>query len=146
VNALERRVRIPADLERLGELRALVREVGTAGGASRSDIDDLVQAVDEAAANTVVHGYAGRPGWIDATLRIVDRTLIVTLEDEAPSFDPTVAPEPDMDVPALVRGPGGMGIHLMRLATDTLDYRPRAGGGNVLTLTRSLAHRPKEDG
>ena len=47
-----------------------------------------------------------------------------------------------MTVPALVRGPHGMGVRLMRLATDALDYRPRDGGGNILTLTRSLAPPP----
>jgi hypothetical protein len=37
-----------------------------------------------------------------------------------------------------------MGIHLMRLATDSVEHRPRAGGGNILTLTRSRARRAKE--
>jgi anti-sigma regulatory factor (Ser/Thr protein kinase) len=70
---------------------------------------------------------------------------VITLEDEAPGFDPTALPDPDMTVPALVRGPGGMGIRLMRMAADELAYRPRDGGGNILTVRRSLAPRPEED-
>ena len=142
----KRRLRIPADLGQLADVRALVREAAGAGGATADAIDDLVQAVDEAATNTIVHGYADRPGWIEIAMSVVGRDLVVTLEDAAPTFDPTAVPEPDMDVPALVRGPGGMGVHLMRLATDALDYRPRDHGGNILTLTRSLDSRPKEDG
>jgi hypothetical protein len=46
--------------------------------------------------------------------------IAVTVEDEAPVFDPTSRPEPDMSVSPLVRGPRGMGIHLMRLATDAI--------------------------
>ncbi|MDH4142857.1 MAG: ATP-binding protein [Chloroflexota bacterium] len=141
----EWRHRIPAELERLAELRSLVREAATAGGATRDAVDDLVQAVDEAAANAIVHGYAGAPGWLELHVAIDGPDIVVTLEDGAPWFDPTVAPEPDMDVPATVRGPGGMGIHLIRLATDALDYRRRADGGNMLTMTRSLDRRPKED-
>jgi hypothetical protein len=38
-----------------------------------------------------------------------------------------------------------MGIHLMRLATDSLTHSPRPGGGNILTLARRLDPRPKED-
>ncbi len=140
-----RSIRIPADLERLTELRALVRDGARAAGATSDAVDDLVQAVDEAAANTVTHGYAGAPGWIECRLAVEDGRIVITLEDEGPSFDPTVAPEPDMAIPAITRGPGGMGIHLMRLATDGLDYRPRDGGGNILTMTRSLGTRPKED-
>jgi serine/threonine-protein kinase RsbW len=142
----ERRLRVPAELERLGEVRALVRELGAASGASQDAIDDLVQAVDEAAANAVVHGYAGQPGWIEVTVEDAGPDLVVTVEDAAPTYDPTGVPEPDMAVPALVRGPGGMGLHLIRLATDHIAYRPRVGGGNILTMTRSKERRSEEGG
>jgi anti-sigma regulatory factor (Ser/Thr protein kinase) len=39
-----------------------------------------------------------------------------------------------------------MGVHLIRTSTDALAYRPRPGGGNILTLVRSLRPRLKEDG
>ena len=145
MTAVERRLRIPAELGRLAELRVLVREAARAAGADEDAVDDLVQAVDEAATNTIAHGYAGRPGFVDVTMARVGADLVITLEDDAPPFDPTVLPDPDMTVPALVRGPGGMGIRLMRLATDELAYRPRAGGGNILTLTRTLDPRPMEE-
>ncbi len=141
----EQRLRIPAELDRLAEVRALVRDAAQPAARHQDTVDDLVQAVDEAATNAIVHGYAGRPGWLEVSLAVVGSDIVVTLEDGAPTFDPTAMPEPDMRVPALVRGPGGMGVHLMRLATDALDYRPRDGGGNILTLTRSLDRRPKED-
>lgn len=142
---VERRLRIPVELDRLAEVRRLVRETTRAAGALPGTVDDLVQAVDEAATNIIVHGYAGRSGWVAVTVAVVGQDLVITLEDEAPSFDPTTLPDPDMTVPALVRGPGGMGIRLMRLATDDLAYRPRDGGGNILTMSRSLAPRPLED-
>lgn len=138
-------LRIPAELGRLGDVRAFVRSAAQAAGAADDSIDDIVQAVDEAVTNDIVHGYAGRPGWVDVTVDVVADALVVTIEDAAPAFDPTGRPEPDMSVPALARGPGGMGVHLIRLATDSQTYRPRSGGGNILTLTRSLAPRPKED-
>ncbi len=141
----DRRLRIPAELDRLAEVRRLVREASRAAGAEPGTVDDLVQAVDEAAANTITHGYAGDAGWVEVAVSVVGEELIVTLEDEAPTFDPTQRPEPDMTVSALVRGPHGMGIHLMRLATDGMTYRPREGGGNILTLTRSLAGQPEEN-
>ena len=138
-------LRIPAELDRLAEVRAFVRRVAMTAGADQGCIDDLVQAVDEAAANSVVHGFAGRPGWIEVAIDRTETDLVVTITDDAPPFDPTLLPDPDMRIPALTRGPGGMGIRLMRLATDAMDYRPRDGGGNILTFTRALAPRPKED-
>jgi len=136
---------VPAELSRLADIRALVREVAIEGGAPPVCLDDLVQAVDEAATNIVVHGYGHQGGPIDVDARVEDERVVIELRDRAPTFDPTEVPEPDLSIPPLQRRPGGMGLHLIRLATDSMTYRPRAGGGNILTLTRSLDPRPKEE-
>jgi anti-sigma regulatory factor (Ser/Thr protein kinase) len=143
--AARRHARVPAELERLAELRAIVRDVAKGCEAPADCVDDLVQAVDEAATNTIRYGYRGEPGWIDLTAELVADDIIITLEDEAPEFDPTGVPSPDMSVRADRRRPGGMGIHLMRLATDSIEHRARPGGGNILRLTRSRARGPKEE-
>ena len=136
---------VPAELNRLADIRALVREVAIEGGAPPVCLDDLVQAVDEAATNIVVHGYGDHAGPIDIDARVDGERIVVELRDRAPAFDPTEVPEPDLSVPPLERRPGGMGLHLIRLATDSMTYRPRIGGGNILTLTRTLDPRPKEE-
>ena len=135
---------IDADVERLAEIRAAVRDVARACEAPATCIDDLVQAVDEAATNVIVHGYQGAPGTIELTAELVDDDIIVTLEDRAPTFDPTTVPTPDLSVPPLQRKPGGMGVHLMRVGMDRMEHRARPGGGNILRLTRSRVTRPKE--
>ena len=140
-----RHLSVPADLDRLADIRALVREVATSCGAPEVCMDELVQAVDEAATNIAVHGYGGGPGELDVTAELVGDRIVITLEDTAPPFDPTLAPEPDVSTPPESRRPGGMGIHLMRLATDSVTHSPRPGGGNILTLERRLDPRPKED-
>lgn len=139
-----RHLRVPAQLDRLAEIRALIRAVADAADASVSCMDDLVQAVDEAATNIIVHGYAGTPGWIDVEAEVVGDRIVITLTDEAPTVDPTTFAAPDLAVPPELRRPGGMGVHLMRLATDELRHAARPGGGNVLTLARRLDPRPKE--
>ena len=140
-----RNLRIPAELERVADVRKLVRAVAGACDAPQPCMDDLVQAVDEAATNVIVHGYRGQPGWLDVAAERVDDTIVITLEDTAPVMDPTLYPEPDLSVPPAHRKPGGMGIHLMRMATDRLEHAPRPGGGNILTMARRLDPRPKEE-
>lgn len=139
------RLTVDAQLTRLAEIRALVRDVALSSGAPPACLDDLVQAVDEAATNIVVHGYGADPGAIDVEARQVDDRIVIELADTARTFDPTQVPEPDLSVPPMRRVPGGMGLHLIRLATDSMDHRPRPGGGNILTLTRTLDPRPKEE-
>ncbi len=145
VAATDRRIRVPADLRRLQEVRAFVRTCALEASAPHTSVEDLVHAVDEAATNIIVHGYAGRKGWLDVAVSPEPGQLVVTLQDEAPVFDPTAVPQPDMTVPPDQRRPGGMGIHLIRLATDGFAHGPRPGGGNILTLKRTLDPRAKED-
>jgi serine/threonine-protein kinase RsbW len=142
---VRRRLTIPAELERLAEIRAIVRDIASACEAPADCVDDLVQAVDEAATNIIVHGYRGAPGIIEMTAELVADDVVITLMDTAPTFDPTAVPPPDLTVPPARRRPGGMGVHLVRLATDSLVHRPRPDGGNILTLTRARARRLKEE-
>jgi serine/threonine-protein kinase RsbW len=138
-------LRIDADLDALADVRRFVRERAAAASAPVECLDDLVQAVDEASTNVIVHGYRGREGWLDIVIELDDDRFIVTIEDAAPPFDPTAVPEPDLSVPPMARMPGGMGVHLMRESTDALSYRPRPGGGNILTMTRALRRGRKEE-
>ena len=138
-------LRVDADLRRLADIRRFVRERAASAHAPLECLDDLVQAVDEASTNVIVHGYRGRDGWLEIAVELEDDRFIVTVEDAALPFDPTTVPEPDLSVPPMARKPGGMGVHLMRESTDTLSYRPRPGGGNILTMSRSLQRGRKEE-
>ena len=142
--AVRRHVSIPADLDRLAELRAAVREIAEVWDAPPDCTGDLVQAIDEAATNIIRYGYRGEPGEIEMTADLDGDDIVITLADRAPDFDPVMVPPPDLSVPPLQRKPGGMGVHLMRLSTDSMEHRARPGGGNILTLTRSRVRRAKE--
>jgi serine/threonine-protein kinase RsbW len=141
----ERSVRVPSELSRLSTVRDLVRMVAKEVDASDACTADLVQAVDEAATNAIIHGYAGAPGWVEVAVRTKGDRLIVTIADDAPPFDPTSVPTPDLTVHPKERRPGGMGILLARMCVDEMTYRPRPGGGNILTLVRTFERNGKED-
>ena len=140
-----RTLRIPSDLSRLAAVREFLRAAAHEVGAGDACTADLVQAVDEAATNAIIHGHAGRPGWVEVDVATEDDRFIVTLQDDAPAFDPTTVPPPDLSVPPDERRPGGMGVMLTRLCVDELTYRPRPGGGNILTLVRGFDRDGKED-
>ncbi len=143
--ATARHLRVTADIDRMADVRAFVREAALDVGAPPTCIDDMIQAIDEAATNVVLHGYRGAPGDIDVTVDTDGGDLVVTVVDSAPTFDPTTVAAPDLSVPPAQRTPGGMGIHLIRAATDVVTHSPWAGGGNILTMTRRLDPRPKEE-
>lgn len=140
----ERRLVVPAELARIAEIRAFVRTAAADAGASPEVAADAVQAIDEAATNVVVHGYRGAPGELELESAIHGGRLELRLLDRAPTFDPTTVPEPDLAVPPLERRPGGMGVHLIRAATDETRHHPRPGGGNELILVCDVERRSKE--
>ena len=107
-----------ADLHRLAELRGFVRAQAAAADAPADCVDDLVQAVDEAATNVIRHGYRGADGWLDVDMSADGYRFVVIIEDGAPAFDPTTVPEPDLTIPPMARKPCGRGVHLIRLAVD----------------------------
>ncbi|HEY8817819.1 MAG TPA: ATP-binding protein [Candidatus Limnocylindrales bacterium] len=128
-----------AQLGDLAAIRGFVRDASHSLGASREVADDLVIALDEAATNTIRHGYKGRPGPLLIDVFSEGSAVIVRLVDQAPTFDPTGHPTPDLDAPLERRPFGGMGIHLMRVSVDRLVHRSVGRSGNDLTFIKELA-------
>jgi anti-sigma B factor antagonist len=76
-------------------------------------------AVQEAAANVVIHAYEREPGRpIYADLQVDDQQLALTLTHEGRDFDPAAVPPPAFDGSRT----GGFGVHLIRELMDEVCY------------------------
>jgi anti-sigma regulatory factor (Ser/Thr protein kinase) len=139
-------MRVPSDVDRLADVRAFVRQAVADFGGSRRAAEDLVQAVDEATCNVMVHGYGKAPGEIEIEAAVRDRRIEIRLSDRARVFDPTAAPTHDPRKPPVSKRRGGMGvgIHLLRTMTDEVRHHVRPDGGNELTLVRSIDDSARE--
>lgn len=131
-------IQVSAVLENLRVIRRFVAEQGERAGFVGQRLDDLVLAVDEAATNIVMHGYGDRerdaPGIIEVEVVFRANLLSVFLRDQAPSFDPTATPVIERLPPLTERGPGGLGIFLIRKTMDRFRYRRTPDGWNELEL------------
>jgi anti-sigma regulatory factor (Ser/Thr protein kinase) len=115
-----------------------VEAFGREQGFIEDDIHSIQLLLDEVVINVIKHGYKdekGRP--IDVTLSLEGKTLTIRVEDEARPFDPTAAPPPNLDLPIEERPIGGLGVHIVKSLTDSMDYQ-RAGSRNILTMTKTL--------
>ncbi len=63
--------------------------------------------------------------------------LLVEFADDGIEFDPTKVDEPDLDLSVEDRPIGGLGIHMMRKMTRSIDYQ-RVENTNILTFTFSM--------
>ena len=132
-------LRIGAELDNLSLIRRFVEDAAIGFGADQEVIPDVLLAVTEAATNIMIHGYQGQPGTIEIEVSRKGDSLVVCLRDQAPPFDPTTVPPPDVTLPLEQRQPGGLGIHFMRQFMDELTYRSTPQGGNELTLGKRLS-------
>ena len=107
-------------------------------GGQPEAVADMIIALNEALVNVVRHGYQ-QPGRVEMMLLRQADTLLIKVRDEAPLFDPTGVPTPDITAPLAQRPFGGMGIHMMREFVDELKYQATVDGRNLLTLVKRHA-------
>ena len=129
-------LRVDAQPASLASIRRFVRAAAVTEGLDSTRADDLVQAVDEAATNVIVHGYRTVHGELEIDAHRDGDDLVVVLRDQAPQFDPTTVPAPDRTARMAERRPGGMGVFLAKQLCDDVRYRPIPGGGNELALVQ----------
>jgi serine/threonine-protein kinase RsbW len=107
-------------------------------------VEDVLQAVDEAATNIILHGYRGQPGEIEIEMDQDHGALVVCLRDRAFLFDPTRVPPPDLTLPLEARRVGGLGVYLIRQFTDQMTWRATPDGNNELTLRKQANIKSEE--
>jgi serine/threonine-protein kinase RsbW len=133
---------VVARAESLAAVRAFVERACAEAGADPRATSDLTLAVDEACANIIEHGYAGRDdGAIAIACEDENGMLRVTLTDRGRSFSAEDIPRADTTSGWQERPVGGLGWHLIRRSVDDVDYRPDPVRGNRLTLVKRLPDR-----
>jgi serine/threonine-protein kinase RsbW len=105
--------------------------------------DDLrrrfLVALDEILSNVARHGQPPN-GQIHVDFTLADGLLTVTIEDDAPPYNPLTAPPADTVSPLEQRKAGGLGIELVRQLLERVQYA-RTGGRNRLTMTERISGR-----
>jgi len=140
---------LASDRREIERLALFVENFGERHHLTSDDVSALNLMLDEVVINVIAHGYRRQES--GARRREDDRseTFLVSLsldhdvvtirvEDTAAAFDPADAPPPNLDVPLEQRQVGGLGIHIVRSLTDSLQHQ-RIGNRNVLTMTRHVA-------
>jgi len=129
-------LQVAAEVTHLTTIRGFVEKSALTLGGDPAAISHVITAVTEAVTNIIRHGYRSRSGIIEIDVNRDRNTLLVHLRDQAPPFDPTTVPPPDLTVPLEKRPVGGMGVHLMRQLVDKMIYRLTPQGSNELILVK----------
>lgn len=137
-NSHENRITIDNDVKQISRLEGFVNGIASRHGLSDTDASAINLALEEAVTNVVLYAYPkGQRGRIDLDSKYVDGHLEFALSDSGVEFDPTKAPDINVDASVEERPIGGLGIHLVRTIMDSVRYE-RKGGKNILRMTKNI--------
>jgi serine/threonine-protein kinase RsbW len=123
---------IPGKTDNLELIRTFVAGVARHAGFGDEDVNKIELAVDEACSNVIEHAYARDEAKdIDITVRIEAPKLTVTVTDHGKSFHFDGVPLPDMKQYLAELRVGGLGIYLMKMLMDEVEYRSEPGRNEV---------------
>jgi anti-sigma regulatory factor (Ser/Thr protein kinase) len=121
---------LPGKVAAQGELSAYILKAAACAGLDKESAYRLRLAVDEIAANAILHGYqeTGEEGDIRVCGEITAEQLVIVLEDDSPAYNPLDTPPPaDLKRPPQTRKVGGLGVYLALQGVDAFHYEWRQG-------------------
>ena len=129
---------LAGSLSELDRLSDKLKMVGERWNLSEKAILQMNLALDELFTNVVSYGIDNQVNQqISFTLDHCGEEIKIVVTDSGKPFDPTRAPDPELDLPLDKQPVGGLGIFLMRQYTDKVEYR-RENEKNIVTLTKKI--------
>lgn len=135
-----------AHLKALPDFMALLEEALEAGSFGERQRMRFCVAAEEIFVNIANYAYVEQPeeGQIEILLEVtgVPSTLRLRFTDSGKAFNPLEQEQPDLDLPAEERIPGGLGIFLAGKGASSIRYA-RESGKNILTMVLSANNAEK---
>jgi serine/threonine-protein kinase RsbW len=139
----ESRTAVVADAAHLPQLMAFVQEFWSSAALPHGGCLAFELALEEIFMNVVMHGAKDRTCRVEVRLALTAAdSVTLTVEDDAPGFDPLSLPPPDVTASLAERRVGGLGVFLVRQTMDTVSYA-RVAGRNQLRMTKQVVGRPR---
>lgn len=134
-------VTVPSQPVFLGVVRATAHKACEIAGFEHEDTGQIVLAVDEACSNIIKYAYRNDPNQtIMLTFRIAGSRLEVLIDDSGPKIRLEDLHGRSLDDVK----PGGLGLHLIKRAFDSVSLDGRKNRGNRLKLVRTVPIQEKE--
>ena len=134
----ERHLVLHNDIQQIPQLAGFVETIAQEKQLSQSMAMGINLALEEAVSNVILYAYPKETdGLVDVEAILRRDSITFLVVDSGIPFDPTAAPEIDLNVPLESRPIGGLGIHLVRQLMDTVHYE-RKEEKNYLTMIKKL--------
>jgi serine/threonine-protein kinase RsbW len=108
-------------------------------GMDEREVGKIKIAVYEACINVIEHAYHSNPNyWIELSVKYDDELFTIIIEDKGVPFEMPKFKEYSVEEAMQNRRTGGFGLHIIRRATDEVEYKSDPATGNRLTMVKRL--------
>jgi len=126
------------DVGECARMQMFLRELADLLSLSEDIVNDVSLALEETFTNIVFYGYDDqKEHQISLRVEVLHNQLVFQIEDRGRPFNPCEMQASDLTVELDQRAEGGMGIHLVKNVTDSLEYR-RVNRTNILRLIKNF--------
>lgn len=108
---------------------------------SVSEISDVKTAVSEAVTNCIVHGYAGKEGWITVVCRKENSLLHIEISDSGRGIEDVEQAVRPFFTTLKDEERSGMGFTIMQTFMDNFSLTSEAGKGTCVTMEKVFGER-----
>ncbi len=121
----------------LDQLRLHLERIASSWSLSKKQLFEINLIIEEIYTNYTEHVEDNRIHPVEIRLCREKDTLVITITDHGPEFDPTEPTDPDVTLPIDQRKPGGLGLYLVRHYADSISYT-RTENTNRLQIVKKL--------
>jgi len=130
---------VPTRTEELNHIREIVEAEALRFGFDEQTAFQLALAVDEACTNIIKHSYGGDPSQsFEFEISTADDSFVISLTDRGKTFNPKGLPQLDMYRYFEQMRRGGLGVHIIHLVMDDVDYTTATNHSNLLRMIKHL--------
>lgn len=132
---------VSGSFEQLDTIRNFVDKNATGFGFDNKQTNQLVLAVDETCTNLIKYSFNNqKDNYIKISISHETNNFIIKVLDNAEPFDLTQKHKINMNTYLKKMQSGGLGIHLIKLIIDEIQYIPKNGSSdeNMLILKKRI--------
>lgn len=132
------RIVLRNDLSEIAKLRRELENFGQRCSLSSKTLFELNLILEEVLANVIAYAYGDNQlHEIVVRADLGDGEVVIDVEDDGRPFNPLQIPPPDLDLPLEQRNVGGLGLHLVRELTSSIEYT-RGEEKNHLVMRKKI--------
>ncbi|MDX1984121.1 MAG: ATP-binding protein [Bryobacteraceae bacterium] len=130
---------LPSSTENLALIRDFVSKIGAQAGLEQGQVSMIELAVDEACANVIEHAYGSdQTKEVIVRARLNEDTIEIQVEDTGKGFDPGTIEQKELTKLIAERRSGGLGMRMMQMVMDEVQYSIKPGERNELRMIKRL--------